>query len=518
MRRPRWTAVLAAVLATTAGLSVVPAASAGTTQDADAEADADLTQFHRQQVDWKSCQRDPDDAEGRALDEAAVQCADIRVPLDYSRPRGRTIAVAIARSKATDTANYAGPLMFNLGGPANPVLSAVPLARQAMGATGARFDIIGMDIRFSGRSTPIDCGWPASWLPRSAGTDRESFDRMVTLSKDLARRCARTNADVLPYASAANAARDMDVIRAALGAPTLSFLGYSQGSYLGAQYMQRFPQRAGRIVLDSAIDPDRPGVTILPDRTVAARREAALREWAGLAAQHDDLLHLGSTTELVLSTVHRVYLSAARRPLRVGPYLVDDTVIPGLIVNLLTDDSEESAFELAATVRVLVQAADTGNAEPTPALATSLAGQLTGRDSAQRSAATAVQCGDSPVSRDVEEYWRDIEERRDEAPLFGPLGSNITPCAFWPNPPRERPIRIRNSVPALVVQAAGDVNAILELGQAMHQDLSGSRMITLAGARDHGVYLLRGNSCVDAAVNAYLDTGNLPAADLTCSE
>jgi len=469
-----------------------------------APADAGLAQVRRERVDWTACQRSADDAEGRALD-------------DYRRPRGRTITVAIARSKATDPAHYAGPLIFNLGGPANPVLSTVPLARAAMGATGAKFDIIGMDVRFSGRSTPIDCGWPASWLPRSAGADRESFNRMVTLSEDLARRCARTNADVLPYASAADAARDMDVIRAALGAPKLSFLGYSQGSYLGAQYVQRFPRRAGRIVLDSAIDPDRPGVTILRDRTAAARREAALREWAGLAAAHDDQFHLGSTPERVLGTVHRVYRAAARMPLRVGPYLVDDTLVPGVIVNLLTDDSAASALELAATVQVLVRAADTGGAEPTPALATALAGQLTGRDSALRSAATAVQCGDSPVSRDVEDYWRDVQAARAEAPLFGPLGSNISPCAFWPDPPRQRPIRIRNGVPALVVQAAGDVNAILEMGRAMHRALGGSRMITLAGARDHGVYLFRGSGCVDAAVNAYLDTGNLPAADLTCA-
>ncbi|EEP70441.1 hydrolase [Micromonospora sp. ATCC 39149] len=510
MNRPRRRTLLVAVLATTAGLVAVPAAYAGTTRD------AGLARYHHQHVNWKSCQRGADDTDGRALDEAGVQCADIRVPLDYRRPRGRTITVAIARSKATDTAHYAGPLIFNLGGPANPVLSTVPLAREGLGAAGAKFDIIGMDIRFSGRSTPIDCGWPVSWLPRSAGAGRESFNRMVTLSKDLARRCARTNADVLPYASTANAARDMDVIRAALGAPKLSFLGYSQGSYLGAQYMQRFGQRAGRMVLDSAIDPDRPGVTSFPDRTVAVRREAALREWAALVAAHEDQLNLGTTTGQVLGTVDRVYRAAARTPLRVGQYLVDDTVIPGLIVDLLVDDSEEGALELAATVQVLVQAADTGNAEPTETLATALAGQLTGRDSAQRSAATAIQCGDAPVSRNVQAYWRDIQAVRTEAPLFGPLGSNITPCAFWPNPPRERPIRIRNGVPALVVQAAGDVSAILEMGQAMHRALNGSRMITLAGARGHGVYLFRGSGCVDAAVNAYLDTGNLPAADLTC--
>jgi len=513
MRRARWIAALTATtaLALTATTATASAATTG--------AGADLARFQHQHVDWSSCQRGAGDEEGRALDQAGVRCAGIRVPLDYDRPRGRTIIVAIARSKATDTAHYAGPLLFNLGGPANPVLSAVPLARQGMGATGAKFDIIGMDIRFSGRSVPtIDCHWPASWLPRSAGTDRDSFDRMVALSRDLARRCARTDTGLLQYASAANAARDMDVIRAALGAQKLSFLGYSQGSYLGAQYVQRFPQRAGRIVLDSAVDPGQPGVTVLRSPTVTARREAALREWAAQVARQDDRLHLGTSTEAVVNTVRRVYEAAGRSPLHIGPYLVDDTVIPGVIFNLLVDDREESVLELAATVQVMLRAVNTGSAEPTETLAATLAGQLTGRDSAQRSASTAVQCGDSPVSRDVETYWRDVRAQRAAAPLAGPLGANVTPCAFWPGPPGERPLLIRNNVPALVVQAAGDENAVLEFGQAMHRALSGSRMITLSGVRDHGVYLFRGATCVDTAVNAYLDTGSLPATDLTCTE
>src|SRR3954454_19435620 len=141
MNRPRGRTLLVAVLATTAALAAVPVAQADTAQD------GGLASYHHQQVGWKSCQRGADDTEGRTLDEAGVQCADLRVPLDYDQPRGRAITVAIARSKATDTAHYAGPLLFNLGGPANPVLSTVPLARQGLGATGARFDIIGMDIR-----------------------------------------------------------------------------------------------------------------------------------------------------------------------------------------------------------------------------------------------------------------------------------------------------------------------------------------------------------------------------------
>ena len=128
-----------------------------------------------------------------------------------------------------------------------------------------------------------------------------------------------------------------------------------------------------------------------------------------------------------------------------------------------------------------------------------------------------MQCGDAPVSRNVETSWRDVQAQRAQAPLFGPLGADITPCAFWPTRPRQ-PTLIRNGVPALIVQAAGDVNAVLEMGQAMHRDLRASRMITLAAARDHGVYLFRGSHCVDAAVNAYFDTGRLPVADLTCAD
>src|SRR5262249_15185653 len=119
--------------------------------------------------------------------------------------------------------------------------------------------------------------------------------------------------------------------------------------------------------------------------------------------------------------------------------------------------------------------------------------------------------------RDPEFYRRDIEAHRAEAPLFGPLNRNISPCAFWPAGPVQAAPRVHNAVAALVVNAAGDIGATLDLGRAMHQALTGSRMVTLDGVRTHGVYLFQGNACVDGAVNAYLTTGALPASDLTCT-
>lgn len=159
MGRTPWKVAAAAVagMAVSWGLWLAPASGAG-----QAGADpAGLARFQHQRLDWHSCQQGPQDQDGQALDQAGARCADVTVPLDYAHPGGRTITVAISRLEATDAADRIGPMIINLGGPAIPVLARVVDARQAMGETGARFDLIGMDQRFTGRSTPLDCGWPA---------------------------------------------------------------------------------------------------------------------------------------------------------------------------------------------------------------------------------------------------------------------------------------------------------------------------------------------------------------------
>ncbi|MCA2216185.1 alpha/beta hydrolase [Jidongwangia harbinensis] len=465
-------------------------------------------------IAWHRCTLGPGDDTGRALDAAGVDCADVTVPLDHTRPRGRTITVAIARSRAPDPVHRIGALVLNLGGPASPVLSVVPDARAAIGAAGARFDLIGMDPRFAGRSTPIDCGWPAHWLPRSAGRDRRGFDRTTALARDLAARCGRTERALIPHASTANLARDLDRVRAALGDERLSYLGYSQGSYLGAVYAQLFPHRVDRMVLDSAIDPASPGTRTL--RSTAPGREAALREWAAWAATRDAEHHLGTTAQAVLDTIHRVYAASARRPLRVGDFRVDDTVLPALLLGPLSDDADDD--ELATVVALLARAVAGHPAEPTEGLAERLASLLTGDGSARHSAQTAILCGDAPVSRDPEWYWRDVQAHRAAGPLFEPVARTVTPCAAWPDTPREAPVRVGNDVPALIVQAEKDVNSQLPEARALHRALTSSRLVVLTGARTHGVYRFRGAPCVDDTVDAYLVSGHLPRTDRDCAE
>jgi pimeloyl-ACP methyl ester carboxylesterase len=514
----RWGAI-ALTAGLTTGLGTVqaayaaPSGGAATRQAGTGTAGPRLAPFDSQQISWHKCQDGAGDAGGKALDRAGAQCADVRVPLDYAHPTGRTITVAISRLKATaPAAKQLGPMIINLGGPALPVLDTVLEARQAMGATGARFDLIGMNQRFGPHSTPLNCHWPDNWLPRGTGRSRAGFNEMVTISRDLAGRCARQNSAVLPFAGTASAARDMDVIRAALGAPKLNYLGYSYGTYLGALYTQMFPGQAGRIVLDSAINPARPGVAKGNDGPV---REAALRDWARWAAQHNSAYHLGSTGPQVVATVYRVYRAASRHPLHVGSFRVDDTVIPAVLLDPLSDDMPVNEAEMAAAVRSLNRAAHGQAARPDAELRQDLASELTSAGSALHSAQAAIMCDDAPVSRNVVTYWRGVQSHRASAPLFSPVDQTITPCAFWPFQVPPAP-RVHNHVPALVVTSSGDINASLPLATAMHRALTGSRMITLQHVRTHGVYLLKGSACVDSAVNSYLNTGVLPAKDFSC--
>lgn len=478
---------------------------------------AGLDRYYRQHPGWGSCVKGPDDATGRGLDEAGVQCADLTVPLDYAAPAGRTITVAISRLKATDTRHRIGSILLNNGGPGGGSVQSPPDVRKAMKAVGARYDIVGFDPRFVGRSTPLDCRWPVgvSWL--SAGTGRAGFDRQVALQKGLADKCRAADASVLPHISTRNTARDMDVIRGALGERKISYLGYSYGTYLGTVYTQMFPGRYDRVVLDGALAPDdyRPRLLKGSER----ENEKALSDWAAWAAGRHDTYGLGRSREEVLATVDRVVAASARGPLTVGvgadAFRVDDSHVPVLLFTGIADDTDPTRAFLGEQLSVLKLAAE--GAAPTalsPGFAATLRYLLHGGDEPS-GVQLAILCGDAAAPRDPRLYWRDIERSRAAHPLFGPLTNNIGPCAFWDRP-REEPTRVRSDVPALIVAATGDPRTTYRSSLALHGLLPSSRLVTLEGANRHALFGRYGNTCVDDQVNGYLASGKLPTKDRTC--
>jgi pimeloyl-ACP methyl ester carboxylesterase len=388
---------------------------------------------------------------------------------------------------------------------------------QSASDIAARYDLVGIDPRFFGRSTPLECGWPTGLFLHSrqvASPDRAAFDRGVATARDLAARCAGQR-EVLPHASTRNIARDMDVVRAALGERRVSYLGWSYGGYLGVVYLQMFPEHADRVVLDSAPDPGLYGPDLT--RESGPADAAALRDWAGWAARFDGRYHRGETAEQVLSTVDDIDRAATRSPLRVGTHLVDAPMIPGLL--LAAEDSDAAYAEFSAQVVVLRDAARGAVVAPTAEQEQKL-NLLASQEVIAEfgfSATTANQCADRAASRDPESYYRDIRAHRATEPLYGPLERDVTACTFWPTDPAEPATEVRTDHPALIVGATGDSAAPYPGQQAMHRALTGSRMVTLDGAFRHGVYLFETNTCVEDRVIGYLLDGALPDADVTCA-
>ncbi|WP_067487535.1 alpha/beta hydrolase [Actinomadura hibisca] len=503
------TAPLLAVAALAAVGAAVPASAAPA---APARADA-LARFHHQPVHWKNCTLGPGDEIGESLDKAGAKCADITVPLDYARPGGRTITVAISRL-AADKGRRIGTMLLNGGGP-GPALDMPPYMRGVMKEAGPRFDLVAMDPRSLGRSTPVDCGWPTgSWI-RSAGLSRASFERSAALARDLADRCRRKHADLLPHISTRNVARDMDVVRAALGERRISYNGASYGNYLGGVYATLFPSRLDRVVLDSGIDPATWGGPIL--KGVAGVNEQALGRWAEWTARRDATYGLGTTRAAVLGATMEVIKVSGRSPLRVGPYRVDDTVTPVLLFSMIQSDRDAPRADLTAAVAELLKAARGRPAQATGALGENLGFLLTGEEAAYGSGQSALICGDGAAPADPEFYWRDIRRTRRSAPFFGALAHNLNPCAFWPVKPREKPTEIGANVPALLVGATGDTRTPYSGTRVLTGLLKGSRLVTLRGADVHAPYQADyGNACVSDVVNRYQVTGRLPARNVVC--
>ncbi|CAM5734702.1 hypothetical protein SMICM304S_01294 [Streptomyces microflavus] len=237
--------VIAAVLAPTLlGTTAMAAPTAGPGSP------VDLPTTAAPSLTWQGCGGDI---------PPTVECATLKVPLDHRRPDGKKINVSLSRIKAADPGKRRGALLFNPGGPSGSGLF-YPLALSGLlpQSVKDRYDLIGFDPRGVGASSPLACGTTTAderltYRPYK----RATFAKDVAWARDIADRCRNHNRETLRHVTTRNTARDMDIMRAALGEQRISYFGLSYGTYLGSVYTQLFPQRVDRFVLDSAVDPER---------------------------------------------------------------------------------------------------------------------------------------------------------------------------------------------------------------------------------------------------------------------
>ncbi|MER6090743.1 alpha/beta hydrolase [Streptomyces bluensis] len=204
---------------------------------------ADLSRFYKQRITWSTC-------EGMEMPKD-LRCGKVTVPLDYERPGAGTLELAMARYQATGREKR-GSVLLNFGGPGGAGVPALAYGgKDFMGLTNA-YDVVTFDPRGVGRSSPVSCGEGADKAIEAANETDQANNPGAALRqlKRAADTCTRHSGPVLPHIGTVNAAKDMDVMRAALGDKKLNYLGFSYGTRLGAVYAAQFPDKVGRMAFD----------------------------------------------------------------------------------------------------------------------------------------------------------------------------------------------------------------------------------------------------------------------------
>ncbi|WP_075660769.1 alpha/beta hydrolase [Streptomyces acidiscabies] len=203
----------------------------------------DPARFDRQKVAWSACE-DQDVPKD-------LECGKVTVPLDHAHPGAGTLELALARYRATGEKH--GSVVLDFGGPGAAGVPELAYSRRTFADLTNHYDVVSFDPRGVGRSSPVSCGDWASNEDEDEGEGEVTGDdpqALLERLRKIAGLCTKHSGPVLPYVGTVFAARDLDVIRSALGERKLNYLGFSYGSRLGAVYAAQFPDRVGRLALD----------------------------------------------------------------------------------------------------------------------------------------------------------------------------------------------------------------------------------------------------------------------------
>ncbi len=379
-----------------------------------------------------------------------TECGTLRVPLDYDRPGGRKISIAVTRLPATDPAHRLGDLAINPGGPGDSGY-LMPIRLVMRSATNARlnrrYDLIGFDPRGVGYSTRVGCpeldrdpAPPAG--PPTEKAARQAYERQIAAN----RACARRAPAFLSQLTTANVARDLDRIRAALGETTISYLGISWGTALGANYRSLFPGRVGRMWLDSVMGP---GYRLdAYAETTARAAEQDFSRQAAWIARRNARYRLGTTPDAVRASVLRLEHAYDAHPKRYAETVIDGRMISGLATRP-SGDWDSAAQALAEMTHTPgLDAAVTGPPDrPVPVSAGTAFGEPNSTpppgmpENFDPTMNQATICNEEAGHRDFASAWNAYRRRLRRYPVTGRNGEFVPMCAGWPFP--VRPWRLR---------------------------------------------------------------------------
>lgn len=461
---------------------------------APAPVDPDLARFYAQDLRWEPCD--------------GGECARFEVPVDYDDPSGPTLEIAVLRRVASGESR--GALVVNPGGPGS---SGVSYARAAdivvSDVLREDFDIVGFDPRGVGASAPVECLADAEVdaLISTDGTPDSPAEIADIEAASTVVDCESTVPGLMENMSTIDAARDLDVLRAALDQERLDYLGVSYGTHLGATYAALFPDRVGRFVLDGPL----PAALDAEELALGQAQgfEDALRRFvADCLATEGCPLGSGADVESGMQRLREILEAVDAQP---AP----------------TDDPARPLTEAAATYAILLSLYRVGDR---PLLRDALASLASGDgtplqrmlderagrngDGTYRDnsfdAFYAVSCRDRAVPREVA---LSVDRFIEAAPFLGEYFAwGNLPCA---GTPFVGPTRFGAPVPAMLVIATTHDPATPFMWADEFVAQFDDAVLLVREGDGHTAYR-EGSACVDEAVDGFMRDGALPEPGTVC--
>ena len=451
-------------------------------------------------VSWGACTNP-------RLTSAGAQCGFVEVPLDYGRPRGEKIKLAVSRinHKTTDTARQ-GIMLVNPGGPGGSGLTLSRLGQSVPNGGGDPYDWIGFDPRGVGSSVPAlscDGDYFGYDRPDYRVTEAGTSTHWLKKSAGYAKSCSKAaGAKLLPHMKTIDNARDMDSIRKALGEKQINFYGFSYGTYLGQVYATMFPKQTRRMVMDGVVDPTDVWYEANLNQDIAFDKNMdTFFDWV---AANDATYHLGTSGKAIKTRWYAMRDTLAKAPAdgKIGP---DEWTDAFLNAGYYVFGWEDDAAALAAAL-------DGGDFAPVTALYDAANGAGPGSDNGY-AVYLGTQCTDVRWPQSWNKWKADNTRVARIAPFETWANAMFNlPCLSWPVKARtNRPINVDGSKvgPVLLIAETNDGATPFPGALEVRKRFPNSSLIEGVGGTTHSGSL-SGVACTDDKVAAYLLTGKVP--------
>ena len=496
--------VLAATsCATPAGVSTVEINAIRPADDPDTSV-GDPTTPETGSIDWSPCVGGP-------VTGPELECGSLTVPLDYARPDGPSVELALARAATPDDDERIGSLVLNPGGPGGSGIEFLQSAVLLMPPEiSSRFDLVSFDPRGVGASTAVDCDTELDdEIDLLAEGDDLAWDALVAEAEARPSTCSPETVTIGPWLGTNNTARDLDAIRAALGDDRLSYVGFSYGTRIGATYAELFPDRVRALVLDGAVKPTTDFAEL--DAEQAASLDRAFERFAAACDADADcaLSTVGSTLEVyadLVDTLAAVGSIPTDDPARVlTPGELELAVIAAMyntqLWSVLADGLLDASVDGDGTLlQVLTD--------------TYLGRQPDGTYDESQDAGFTINCADNFIRPSTEVVRNESEDAAQQSRWFGDLLRASTGCIGGPLP--VDPLIVgpaSEAPPILVIGNTGDPATPYEWSVEMAELLTSAELYTVE-SDGHTAFL--SVPCVEPVVVDYLVDLTMPAPGSSC--